>query len=72
MNDQPHVNYTPKPSASLPTAYPSTLTLSMYQCQLLAVNMRRMNAIMHALLSTNEDDDILCVQESWFSQIRVQ
>ena len=33
--------------------------------------MRRMNVAMHALLSTNEEDDILCVQEPWFNRIGV-
>ena len=31
--------------------------------------MRRRNAAMHSLLETNEDDDILCVQEPWFDKI---
>ena len=31
-----------------------------------------MNAAMHALLSTNEEDDLLCVQEPWFQRIGVQ
>ena len=34
-----------------------------------SVNMRRRNAAMHALLNTNVDDDILCVQEPWFGEI---
>ena len=34
--------------------------------------MRRMNAAMHALLSTNEEDDLICVQEPWFQRIGVQ
>ena len=34
--------------------------------------MRQMNAAMHALLSTNEEDDLLCVQEPWFNRIGVQ
>lgn len=46
--------------------------VSMYRCQLLAINMRHMNAAMHVLLSTNEEDDILCIQEPWFSRIGVQ
>ena len=44
----------------------------MYKCNILSVNMRRMNAAMHALLSTNKEDDLLCVQEPWFNQIEVQ
>ena len=44
----------------------------MYKCNILSVNMRRMNAAMHALLSTNEEDDLLCVQEPWFNRIGVQ
>ena len=44
----------------------------MYRCNILSVNMRRMNAAMHALLSTNEEDDLLCVQEPWFHRIGVQ
>ena len=44
----------------------------MYKCNILSVNMRRMNAAMHALLSTNEEDDLLCVQEPWFSRIGVR
>ena len=38
---------------------------------LLAVNMRRRNFAMHALLASNVDDDILCVTEPWFSRIGV-
>lgn len=34
-----------------------------------SVNMRRRNAIMHTLLNTNTDDDILFVQEPWFGRI---
>ena len=34
-----------------------------------SVNMRRMNASMHALLETNKEDDILLVQEPWFGRI---
>ena len=44
----------------------------MYRCNILSVNMRRMNAAMHALLSTNEDNDLLCVQEPWFNRIGVR
>ena len=44
----------------------------MYKCNILSVNMRRMNAAMHALLSTNEEDDLLCVQEPWFNKIGVR
>lgn len=44
----------------------------MYKCNILSVNMRRMNAAMHALLSTNEDNDLLCVQEPWFNRIGVR
>jgi hypothetical protein len=35
-----------------------------------SVNMRRRNAAMHALLSTNLTDDILFIQEPWFSMVR--
>ena len=34
-----------------------------------SVNMRHMNASMHALLETNEEDVILLVQEPWFRRI---
>ena len=44
----------------------------MYKCSILSANMRRMNAAMHALLSTNEEDDLLCIQEPWFNRIGVQ
>ena len=44
----------------------------MYRCNILSVNMRRMNVAMHALLSTNEEDDILCIQEPWFNRISVR
>jgi hypothetical protein len=33
------------------------------------INMRRHNAVMHALLATNTTDDILFIQEPWFSQV---
>jgi hypothetical protein len=34
-----------------------------------SVNMQRRNAVMHVLLATNEDDDILLVQEPWFNPV---
>jgi hypothetical protein len=34
-----------------------------------SVNMRRHNAAMHALLTDNGEDDLLCVQEPWFNPI---
>jgi hypothetical protein len=34
-----------------------------------SVNMRRRNAAMHALLATNTTDDILFIQEPWFSTV---
>jgi hypothetical protein len=33
------------------------------------INMRRRNAAMHALLATNNSDDILFIQEPWFGAI---
>ena len=41
----------------------------MHLFSLASVNMRRRNAIMHALLNTNSDDDILFVQEPWYGCI---
>ncbi|KAH9006050.1 hypothetical protein EDB84DRAFT_1573029 [Lactarius hengduanensis] len=41
----------------------------MYSFTIASVNMRRRNAAMHALLETNETDDILLVQEPWFGHI---
>jgi endonuclease/exonuclease/phosphatase family metal-dependent hydrolase len=38
----------------------------------LSVNMRRRNAAMHSLLETNTLDDVLFVQEPWFSRIGVE
>ena len=38
---------------------------------ILAVNMWRRNFAMHALLATNNDDDLLCVTKPWFSCIGV-
>ena len=43
----------------------------MDRVAILAVNMRRRNTAMHALLETNTTDDILCSQEPWFSRIGV-
>jgi hypothetical protein len=34
-----------------------------------AVNMRRRNAAMHALLNDNEEEDVLFVQEPWFNPV---
>src|SRR6202453_105861 len=34
-----------------------------------SVNMRRRNAAMHTLLNTNESDDVLFIQEPWFSRV---
>jgi hypothetical protein len=34
-----------------------------------SVNMRRRNAAMHTLLATNLTDDILFIQEPWFSTV---
>ena len=45
--------------------------MSMDRVAILAVNMRRRNAAMHALLETNTTDDLLCCQEPWFSRIGV-
>ena len=36
-----------------------------------SINMRRRNGAMHALLNTNETDDILLIQEPWFGPIGV-
>src|ERR1700761_2196270 len=36
---------------------------------LLAVNMRRRNFAMHALLDANNTDDLLCVTKPWFDHI---
>lgn len=41
----------------------------MTKFSIASVNMRRRNAAMHALLATNEDDDIILVQEPWWGQI---
>jgi hypothetical protein len=41
----------------------------MYKYNLLAANMRRMNATMHALLNQNMNDDLLFIQEPWFGTI---
>src|ERR1700761_4658446 len=43
----------------------------MDQVSILAVNMRRRNAAMHALLSSNVLDSILCTQEPWFNRVGV-
>ena len=43
----------------------------MDRVAILAVNMRRRNAAMHALLEANTSDDILCSQEPWFSRIGI-
>ena len=34
-----------------------------------SINMRRRNTAMHTLLATNDDDDILLVQEPWFNPV---
>jgi hypothetical protein len=34
-----------------------------------SVNMCRRNAVLHALLATNTTDDILFIQEPWFSTV---
>jgi hypothetical protein len=34
-----------------------------------SINMRRRNAPMHALLNSNQTDDILFIQEPWFNRI---
>ena len=44
----------------------------MYKCNILLANMCRMNAAMHALLHTNNTDNILATQEPWFGQIGTQ
>jgi hypothetical protein len=41
----------------------------MYKYNLLAANMRQMNATMHALLNQNMNDDLLFIQEPWFGTI---
>ena len=43
----------------------------MSEFSLASVNMRHRNDFMHALLNTNEDDDILLIQEPWFGPIGV-
>ena len=43
----------------------------MSEFSIASVNMRRRNDTMHALLNTNEVDDILLVQEPWFGPIGV-
>jgi Endonuclease-reverse transcriptase len=50
---------------------PSLPTTSMCEFSIASVNMRRRNEAMHALLNTNNEDDILCVQEPWFNRIGV-
>ena len=37
----------------------------------MAINMRRRNFAMHALLTSNVDDDVLCFMEPWSSQVGV-
>jgi hypothetical protein len=34
-----------------------------------SINMRHCNAAMHVLLATNNTDDILFIQEPWFSTV---
>jgi hypothetical protein len=41
----------------------------MHSFSFASINMRRHNAAMHALLATNISDDILFIQEPWFSTI---
>jgi hypothetical protein len=41
----------------------------MHKFSFTAVNMRRHNAAMHALLNNNEGEDILMVQEPWFNPV---
>ena len=36
-----------------------------------SINMRHRNGTMHALLNTNETDDILLIQELWFGPIGI-
>jgi hypothetical protein len=43
----------------------------MDQISILAVNMCQRNVAMHALLSSNVFDSILCIQEPWFNHIGV-
>jgi hypothetical protein len=43
--------------------------MTMSRFSIGSVNMRRRNAAMHVLLVTNEEDDILLVQEPWFNLV---
>jgi hypothetical protein len=43
----------------------------MHNFNFASINMQCRNASMHALLNTNESDDILFIQEPWFNRIGV-
>jgi hypothetical protein len=43
--------------------------MTMRKFSIGSVNMRRRNAAMHVLLATNDEYDILLVQEPWFNPV---
>ncbi|KAH8995554.1 hypothetical protein EDB86DRAFT_3077579 [Lactarius hatsudake] len=57
------------PGLCLTRQVPNLAITPPYAYSIASVNMGRRNQAMHVLLESNTQDDILCVQEPWFSRI---